>query len=70
MRFFKVTLGREGEEPRTVVVPSKTEIQASDAAVSVAKPGERILTVEETDSEYQEADALPPGTQAHPDQPV
>ena len=69
MRFFKVTLGRENEDPRTVVVPSKTEIQANDAAAGIAKPGERILSIAETDSEYQEADALPPGTQAHPDRP-
>jgi hypothetical protein len=32
--------------------------------------GESILSIVETDDPYQEVDALPAGTQTHPDQTV
>lgn len=62
MRFFKVTLeGPHGQ--RVVVAPSPTEVQAGDAAAVGARPGETLVSIEEVDSEYQEADVLPPTTQ-------
>lgn len=70
MRFFRVTLGAADDTRREVVVPSKTEVQAQDAAAGLMIPGETILEVVETDSAYQQADTLPPGTQTHPDRPV
>lgn len=70
MRIYNVTVGREGEEPRVVKVPSKTDVQAGDAAVALMAPSERILSIEETDDPYQEVDGPPAGTQTHPDQIV
>ena len=70
MRFYRVTLGSEGGATRDVVVPSKTDVQAGDAAAALMHPGEQILDSVEIDDPYQEADTLPPGTQTHPDQPV
>jgi len=67
MRFYKVTLIREGEA-REVVVPSKTDVQAADAAVALAKPGETVgPIVEIEDDGLQHADGPPAGTQTHPD---
>lgn len=70
MRIYKVTVGRRGGETRVVKVPSKTDVQAGDAAVTRMSQGESILSIEETDDPYQDVDALPAGTQTHPDQPV
>ncbi|WP_396593086.1 hypothetical protein [Brevundimonas sp. R86498] len=62
MRFFKVTL--EGPHGiRSIVAPSPTEVQAGDAAAVGARPGEALVSIEEVDSEYQEADVLPPTSQ-------
>ena len=67
MRFYKVTLIRDGEE-RDVVVPSKTDVQAADAAVALAKPGETVGPIVEIDDDgLQHADGPPAGTQTHPD---
>ncbi len=67
MRFYKVTLIRDGEE-RHVVVPSKTDVQAADAAVALAKPGETVGPIVEVDDDgLQHADGPPAGTQTHPD---
>lgn len=67
MRFYKVTLIRDGEE-RDVVVPSKTDVQAADAAVALAKPGETVGPIVEVDDDgLQHADGPPAGTQTHPD---
>lgn len=64
MRFFNVVLGREGER-RTVRVPSETQVQAADAAMPLARPGESVLGVHEVEDDgLQEADALPPLSQA------
>jgi hypothetical protein len=68
MRIYRVTVGREGGERRVLKVPSKTDVQAGDAAVTLMAPGESILAIEETDDPYQEVDAPPAGTQTHPDQ--
>lgn len=70
MRFYRVTLGSEDGATREVVVPSKTDVQAGDAAVTLMHPGETILDSVEIDDPYQRADALPAGTQTHPDEPV
>ncbi len=70
MRIFRVTVGAEGGSTREVRVPSKTEVQAQDAAATQMTAGETILSVEETDDPYQEVDAMPPGTQTHPDRIV
>ena len=75
MRFFKVTIQTGGADAtREVIVPSKTSVQAADAATAVMKPGEAVLSIEESlDPEvqrYHRADAPPPGTQTHPDEPT
>lgn len=70
MRIYRVTVGVEGGETRVLKVPSKTDVQAGDAAMTLMTPGESILSIEETDDPYQEVDAPPPGTQTHPDQIV
>ena len=68
MRIYRVTVGRPGGETRVIKVPSKTDVQAGDAALTQMQEDESILTVEETDDPWQEVDALPAGTQTHPDQ--
>jgi len=70
MRIYRVTVGVEGGTPRVLRVPSKTDVQAGDAAVTQMAEGESILSIEETDDPYQEVDALPAGTQTHPDRIV
>lgn len=75
MRFYKVIIqAADSQATREVVVPSKTDVQALDAATALMKPGESILSAEETDDpavrDYQQADAPPAGTQTHPDEPV
>ena len=71
MRFFRVTLeGADGQSRSVVVVPSKTEVQASDAAATIGKPGESVVSIEEVADDYQRADAMPAGTQTHPDRPA
>ena len=70
MRLFRVTVAGADGVRREIVVPSKTVVQAQDAAVSEMKTGESILSVEETDDPYQHADTMPPGTQTHQDRPV
>ncbi|HZW16340.1 MAG TPA: hypothetical protein VFF66_08810 [Brevundimonas sp.] len=68
MRIYRVTVGREGGETRVLKVPSKTDVQAGDAAAPLMGEGETVLSIEETDDPYQEVDAPPAGTQTHPDQ--
>jgi hypothetical protein len=68
MRTYRVTVGVEGGPSRVLRVPSKTDVQAGDAAMTQMTEGESILSIEETDDPYQEVDAPPPGTQTHPDQ--
>jgi len=70
MRIYRVTVGVEGGPSRVLKVPSKTDVQAGDAALTQMWPGESILSIEETDDPYQEVDAPPAGTQTHPDQIV
>jgi hypothetical protein len=70
MRIYRVTVGVEGGPSRVLKVPSKTDVQAGDAAVGLMSPGESILAIEETVDPYQEVDALPAGTQTHPDRIV
>lgn len=70
MRIYRVTVGAEGGPRRVLKVPSKTDVQAGDAAVTQITEGESILSIEETDDPYQEVDAPPAGTQTHPDRIV
>ncbi len=70
MRIYAVTVGAEGEEPREIRVPSKTDVQAGDAAVTRMRQGEAILNIREVDDAYQETEAPPAGTQTHPDEIV
>jgi len=70
MRTYRVTVGVEGGPTRVLKVPSKTDVQAGDAAVTQMSEGESILSIVETDDPYQEVDAMPAGTQTHPDRIV
>lgn len=70
MRIYRVTVGVEGGPTRVLKVPSKTDVQAGDAAATQMAEGESILSIEETDDPYQQVDAAPPGTQTHPDRVV
>lgn len=67
MKIYRVTIGDENTR-REVSIPSKTDIQAGDAAAPLLGPGEAILDIVETEDPYQEVDAPPAGTQTHPDQ--
>jgi hypothetical protein len=67
MKIYRVTIG-DGNTRREVTVPSKTDIQAGDAAAPLLRAGEAILDITETEDPYQEVDAPPAGTQTHPDQ--
>ena len=70
MRFYDVTLGRDGDS-RKVRVPSPTDVQAGDAAAKLVKPGEAILLIEEVaDDGLQRADGPPPKSQAAEMAPV
>jgi hypothetical protein len=70
MRIYDVTVGGEGRDSRVLRVPSKTDVQAGDAAVPLMSPGEAILSIREVEDSLQQVDGPPPGTQTHPDQPV
>lgn len=74
MRFYKVIIQTADGGAREVVVPSRTDVQALDAAAALMKPGEAIVSAEETDDpaarDLHQADGPPPGTQTHPDRPV
>lgn len=72
MRIYRVTVGVEGGETRVLKVPSKTDVQAADAAAPLMSAGESILSIHETDDPYQDVDegARPAGTQTHPDRIV
>ncbi|MBD3837003.1 hypothetical protein [Brevundimonas sp.] len=67
MKIYRVSIGDDGGPRREVKVPSKTGVQAVDAAAALVGPGEAILGVVETD-DHQDVDAPPAGTQTHPDQ--
>jgi hypothetical protein len=69
MRIYEVTVG-QGDASRVLRVPSKTDVQAGDAAAALMSPGEAVLSIREIDDPLQQVDAMPPGTQTHPDQPV
>ena len=55
---------------RTFLRKFQEAVTGGDAAVTRMAAGESILSIEETDDPYQEVDALPAGTQTHPDQIV
>lgn len=65
MRFYDVTIGQEGGGQRVLRVASPTDVQAADAAVSMMKPREALLSIKEVaDDGLQKADGPPPPTQA------
>ncbi len=69
IQIFRVVLGSPSGE-REVRVPAKTEVQAIDAAVSLARSDESVLRSEVIDDDLQQVDTGLPGTQTHPDDPV
>ena len=70
MKIYRVSIGDQGGPSREVKVPSKTDVQATDAAVALAGEGESIVSVTEINDPYQRVDGPPPGTQTHPDRIV
>ena len=70
MRIYRVTVGVEGGPTRVLKVPSKTDVQAGDAALTQMAEGESIFSIEETGDPWQDVDAMPAGTQTHPDRIV
>lgn len=68
MKIYRISIGDAHGPSREVKVPSKTDVQAGDAAASLLEPGETILSIVETEDAYQAVDAPPAGTQTHPDQ--
>lgn len=70
MRIYEVEVGTRDGTSRLIKVPSKTDVQAGDAAVTRMAEGETILSIRETNDPYQDVDAMPAGTQTHPDQVV
>ena len=70
MKFYNVTLEGPGGR-RKIRVPSPTDVQAADAAAPLAKPGEAIISIVEVEDDgLQQADGLPPKTQAEELAPV
>ena len=64
MKFYQIDL-EQGGVTRTVRVPSKTDVQAADAAAPLMKAGERIIAIRQVvDDGLQKADALAPVSQA------
>ncbi|HEV2081633.1 MAG TPA: hypothetical protein VGR32_04175 [Brevundimonas sp.] len=65
LRVYEVTLGRDGQT-RTVRVPSETDVQATDAAMPLALPGESVMSVKEVDDYTGQDDlqGVPPKSQA------
>lgn len=70
MRIYKVTVGQPEGATRELTVPSKTDVQAGDAAAPLMHPGEAILSVSEVRDPHQQVDSPPAGTQTHPDDVV
>ena len=68
MKTYRVTVGQEGGSTRELLVPSKTDIQAGDAAVTQMQPGETILKIEVDEDAVGPLNVKPAGTQTHPDQ--
>jgi len=64
MKFYRVTVeGPAGR--RDFRVPSPTDVQAADAASPLLRTGEAIVSMDQVEDDgTQQADALPPRTQA------
>ncbi|RYG08312.1 MAG: hypothetical protein EON96_20150 [Caulobacteraceae bacterium] len=70
MKFYRVVLGRDGQE-RKVRVASPTDAQAADAAAKLANTGETIVSITEVEDDgLQQADGPPPKSQAEELAPV
>ena len=65
MKIYEVTLGRDGTT-RTVRVPSETDVQATDAAMPLALPGESVMQVKAVEAygTQDDLDAVPAKSQA------
>lgn len=65
MKIYEVTLGRDGTT-RTVRVPSETDVQAADAAMPLALPGESVMQVKAVEpyGTQDDLDAAPAKSQA------
>jgi len=71
MRFYEVVVGSDSSPQRRLRVASPTDVQAADAAAPLMHAHEAILSIRETsDDGLQQADALPPKTQAEEMAPV
>lgn len=65
MRFYEVIVGSDSGPQRRLRVTSPTDVQAADAAATLMRAHEAILSIRETpDDGLQQADAPPPKTQA------
>ncbi len=70
MRFYEVLVEGSGGR-RTLRVPSPTDVQAADAAAPLMTAGEAIVSITEVDDDgTQQADGLPPKSQAAEFAPV
>ena len=70
MKFYDVKL-IQGNDSRFVRVPSPTDVQAADAAVKLARPGEVMGEITHVqDDGLQQADGVPPLSQAEEMAPV
>ncbi len=65
LKVYEVVLGRDGSS-RTVRVPSETDVQATDAAMPLALPGESVLSVKAVETYVGQDDlqGVPPRSQA------
>lgn len=71
LRLYKVTVGREGSNSRSVHVMSETDVQAGDAAAPLLTDGESIFAIEEQqDDGTIVVDGPPAKTQAEELAPV
>lgn len=68
MRLYQVVVGTTDGETRLIKVPSRTGVQAGDAAAGLMQPGETILEILEKPDPVQDVDGPPAGTRARPDQ--
>lgn len=60
LRLYKVALGQEGGPSRQVHVMSETDVQAGDAAASLMRSGEAILSIEEIEDDGSVVVDAPP----------
>ncbi|MET4685155.1 hypothetical protein [Brevundimonas faecalis] len=65
MKFYEVLVGGDEGPQRRLRVASPTDVQAADAAATLMRTHEAILSIRQSpDDGLQRADAPPPRTQA------